>query len=169
MKFPEKTGSKNLIKLKAGESVRGVFRGEPHIFRQHWVNNRSVLCSGADTCPECKLGQKSSFRFRLNFITKENEVLVAKVFEQGWTVCEALRALNEGDYPLEKFFMKVTRHGQATNTTYSIIPVAGGEVTAEQEEKISKVHLNDLNNNPTPQQSEIEEDTFHADSDDIPF
>lgn len=145
MKFRDKStgGGKNFLKLKAGESVRGVFRGDPYEFRQHWTANRGVKCEGA-SCELCKSGDKSSFRFRLNLVIQENGALAAKVFEQGWTVYELLKALHEGDYDLEKHFMKITRHGTGTDTSYSIVPVPNGAVSKDTDKQIAAVKLADL-------------------------
>lgn len=168
MKFREKsTGGKNFLKLKSGESIRGVFRGDIYEFRQHWdiQTKRSILCLAPDICPKCQAGEKSTFRFRLNFVTKENETFVAKVFEQGWGTYECLKSLHEGDYNLETYLMKITRHGELTQTTYSIIPVANGALTKEQEEKISQVKLNDLSHEISKSSDEPE----LTDADEIPF
>ena len=66
MKFKEATGamdSKNYLRLKDKESAKGLFVGEPYEFRQHWIGNRSSLCSEDAACPQCSTGLKSSFRF----------------------------------------------------------------------------------------------------------
>lgn len=143
MKFKEFPSTQNYLKLSAGQSAKGVFRGEPHEFRQHWRNKQSFVCTGSD-CALCKEGEKSSFRFRLNFIIQENGAYVAKVFEQGKTVYEVLKALHESDYDLEKHAVKITRHGSGTDTTYSIVPLPNGGVTKEFEKELSKVELNNL-------------------------
>lgn len=147
MEFPKVVGSgmKNYLKLKAGESVRGVFRGNPFPFEQHWHNNKSSVCLG-EACPLCKSGNKASFRFRINFVASENGGYTAKVFEQGWTAYEILRSLHESDYDLEKTIVKITRSGAGTDTTYSIVPAPRWEVTPDIEKKISETKLNNLSN-----------------------
>lgn len=163
MKFKDlNAGSaKNYLRLKAGESVRGVFRGDIEDFRQHWVNNRSSICTGRDKCELCKAGEKSSFRFRVNFITQENGAYVAKTFEQGRAVYEALKALN-ADYPLESNLMKITRHGSGTDTTYGIVPAPNGQLTKDQDKAVSAVKHNEMS---TSQAEEVEEDV----TEDAPF
>lgn len=149
MKFSAEGGTsggidgKHFVKLKDRESIVGVFRGDPHDFRQHWVNNRSSICSGSE-CKLCADKNKNTFRFRVNFITKENEVYVAKVFEQGWTVYEQLKALHEGDYPLDKTIVRITRSGTGQQTTYTIIPVPKGDITPDIEKKLSVVALHNV-------------------------
>jgi hypothetical protein len=139
--------SSNFMKLKDGESVRGVFSGEPHEFKQHWENGRSSLCTGAQSCPGCGPGKEpASFRFLLNFITQENGAYVAKVWEQGWKVYKQLRALNE-DYQLDKTVVKITRTGSKMNdTNYAVIPLPGesGVVTPALQDKLKQVKLVDL-------------------------
>lgn len=143
MKFPtRRMGSgKSFLKLKAGDAIRGVFRGEPYQFRTHWVENRGVVCTGRDKCALCKAGEKSSFRFRINFITQENGAYVAKVFEQGATVYDSMKAIHEGDYDLSSYIMKITRNGSDKETTYSLIPVPNGKLSKDQEKLVSEVAL----------------------------
>jgi hypothetical protein len=141
MQFREKSeGGKNFVKLKGGESVTGLFIGELYEFRQHWSEGRgSQLCSG-DKCEACKAGQKPSFRFRLNFIVKEGENYVPKVFEQGWTVYEQLRGLHD-EYDLTKTVVKVARQGDGKNdTTYTVLP-AKVQPSADVIAKLQKLPL----------------------------
>ena len=46
------------IKLQDGESVIGLFAGDPYEFYQHWEGNRSVICPGKATCAKCQAGDK---------------------------------------------------------------------------------------------------------------
>lgn len=147
MRFKEASGamdSKNYVRIKDKESVKGIFSGEPYEFRKHWVSNKSVICSEDNHCSHCLTGLKSSFAFRVNFIINDNGSYVSKIFEQGWTVYESLRNLNL-EYPLEQHIVKISRSGSGpTDTTYSILPVPNGIVTNEIKEKINMVKLQDL-------------------------
>lgn len=159
MKFRDLTNAatKSLLRMKSGEAVKGIFRGDPTDYRQHWSNNRSYLCTGRDTCELCKAGEKSSFRFRINFVVNENGAYVAKVFEQGKAVYEALKTLH-AEYGLDKNQMKITRIGSGTDTQYTILPVANGALTAEQEKAISAVKLIPLTDSQPQEPAEEEED-----------
>jgi hypothetical protein len=144
VKFIEREkGGKFFLKLKPGESATGIFRGDPHTFRSHWVAGRSVLCT-AEKCEHCKQGHRASFKFRLNFVTKENGTYVAKIFEQGGTVYDYLQSMHSADYDLEKTIVKITRHGIGTDTTYQIVPLPNGQVNAAQLKHIAHVKLHDL-------------------------
>lgn len=147
MKFPVEAGSmdsKNYLRLKDKESAKGLFVGDPYHFRMHWVQNKSVLCSEDNQCPHCNQGLKSSFRFRISFITKDGDDYVAKIFEQGWTVYETLQHLN-ADYDLEKHLVKISRSGSGpSDTSYTILPVPNGELTPELAKKLAAVPLHDL-------------------------
>lgn len=136
------------LKLKDKESVRGVFRGEPVDYRQHWVGGKGQVCTGAG-CKSCEQGNRSGFRFRLNFIVNENGAFVSKVWEQGWTVYEQLSALGE-DYNLEEHTIKITRNGSGKDdTTYSVVPVPNGALSKEQLQQVSTVKLHDLDVAPS--------------------
>lgn len=162
MKFPDIGGSggvakKDRLSLKDGESARGVFRGDPHPFRQHWINNQSSFCPGkGGDCPLCASGDKSAFRFRINFVFQENGAWVAKVWEQGWKTYADLKSLHESDYDLEKTVVKVSRRGSGKNdTSYSILPVPNGVLNAADIKAVAAVSLHDLS---PREKSEAEED-----------
>lgn len=163
MKFDEKIESegKAFVKLKDGETIRGVLRGNPFSFRQHWTDNRSLLCPGNEVCDLCKQGKKSSFRFRLNFVVKEGETYSPKIFEQGYTVYDYLRDLNE-EYDLENTPVKITRKGEGKNTSYVILPEPK-PLTKEAAAAIAKVELLEL----APGARGAEEPG--ASDDDVPF
>lgn len=149
MKFPDADGpmdGKNYLKLKDKESVRGVFRGNPYLFRTHWVDKKSSVCTGAETCVSCQKNVKSTFRFRVNFIVKENETYTPKIWEQGWTVYTQLKNLNETDYDLEKTIVRVTRTGSGMNdTTYTVLPLPNGVVDQALDQKLTALKLHELN------------------------
>lgn len=148
-----KTGSdnsKDRIKLKAGDSIKGVFMGNNHQFRQHWTDSKPTDCPGEHQCTKCANGEKASFRFKINLVVKENDTYIAKVWEQGWTVFLALKSLHEGGYDLEKYLMKISRTGSTKNdTVYSVVPVPNGLLTPEQLKELSKVKLISLTDEPT--------------------
>ncbi len=145
MQFREESegGGKNFLKLKPGQSVRGVLRGDLYEFRQHWINNKGVACPG-EGCAICAKGEKNSFRFRLNFVMRETEggPFVAKIFEQGWMVYAQLRELHK-DYPLPETVIKITRNGEGTNTTYVITPTKDA-LTGALAASVKSVPLLDL-------------------------
>jgi hypothetical protein len=147
MKFPERSDGKgkHIVKLKPEESITGIFLGEIHSFNQHWDNKKSYTCTGSGSCSYCQDGQKSSYRFQLNFITKENAVYVAKIFEHGWKVMQQLEELNK-DYPLELTWVKITRRGNGTDTTYAILPIKDFLLTSSQKKELEKVQLHVLDN-----------------------
>ncbi len=101
------------VKIKDGEKIIGVFKGEAHEFGLIWETKSHVPIGTA----------KSSFRFRLNFITKEGASYVAKCLEQGATVYNMLKDLNES-YPLEETVVEIKRSGSTKDDTrYSILPL----------------------------------------------
>lgn len=158
-------GAKHFIRLKDGDSVTGVLRGDLHEFYTHWVGQGTVLCprkSRVDTsCKLCNEGQKPAFRFRVNMITKENDQLVAKIFESGWTVYEALGMMN-AEYPMEKTTIKISRKGSGKNdTVYSVLPLRGGEISETADKQLDAIKLHDL--------SGKEEQPREPGEDDLPY
>lgn len=160
----------NHVKLKSGESVVGLLRGEIYEFKQHWIQSTksSAICIGPPDCTECALGNKPSFRFKVNMLIHDGKVFVPHILEQGWNVYKQLQTLHE-ELNLEKNFIKIVRNGAGTQTTYSIIPIANGALKPEHEEKVDQVKLLPLGPpSPLPAPSAIAamED---ANESDIPF
>lgn len=168
MNFPEvESGGngKDLLKMKGGDTVTGIFRGDPHIFRQHWDGGRSYLCQGKDQCDFCKNGDKPKFRFAINFLVKEGNGYVAKIFEQSYGTYLDLKALHESGYKLESTVVQIKRVGDDKNTTrYSLIPSPKqpGDL-----KKLDEVPLHNLSNKETNAASAGGETL--AGEDDIPF
>lgn len=166
---------KNFLKLKNDkDSAVGIFRGNPHDFRQHWIkngqNNTSKECKG-DGCEYCQQGIKSVFRFRINFVMYDSQQgYFSKVFEQGLTVYETLRGLHQGGYDLEKTLVKITRNGTGNNTTYLIMPVPNGVdlLTPQKLQMVAQVQLHDVSKIDEPTQSTSGEFSSMSESD-IPF
>lgn len=105
------SGSTTFLKLKDKDVVQGIFRGDVHEFYSKWENGKSTVCS-----PE-----EGRFRFRINFITKENGTLTAKIWEGGAVVYNQLKDLNDL-YPLETTMVTIKRNGADMGTTYTILP-----------------------------------------------
>lgn len=131
------------LKLKNDkDSAVGVFRGDIYDYKQHWATGKKSLPCTGPGCQEC-LVKAPSLRFRVNFIVNENGVPTAKIFEQGTKVYKQLRELDK-EWPIEKNFLKITRNGTGTDTTYSVMPIQNSQVTADKEKMLSEVKLNDL-------------------------
>lgn len=171
MKFKVSTEDKrDYFKLKNGQTVKGIFRGELYEFKQHWKDKKSVLCPETEACELCKLGDKPKFRFRVNFIVRdENGAYIAKVMEQGWNFYKTLRNTNES-YDLEKNVLQITRHGDDIHTTYAVLPVPNGAVTDKLEAELKALTLNDLSHSITADSNEeAEEQPPYPTDSDIPF
>lgn len=108
------TGSESFLKLKDKESVYGVFRGDLYEFFSLWEAGKSKVV------PEGTAG--AGFRFRVNFVTKVGNQYLAKIFENGATVYQDLKALHD-EYGLEEIVIKMTRNGVGLETSYSLMPI----------------------------------------------
>ena len=137
MKFreiEEVAGANNFLKLKDKESVVGVFAGDPREFFVKWENNKSREVP--EGTPD------ASFRFRINFVVREGSQFVPKIWEQGVTVYRQLAELHS-EYDLTKTYMKVTRQGTGTDTTYSLLP-SKKEPTEAERAHIKTLKLHEL-------------------------
>ncbi len=139
---PKGLGKENFLKLNDNEEISGVFRGEIHTFKRHWVNQRSVECPGDDTCPICNVDPDNypSFRFRINFITTKNGEWIAKIFEGGGELYDMLVTIDR-KFDLSRTAVEITRMGLKQNTKYSVLPRLDMPITEAMEEKLSSVSL----------------------------
>lgn len=151
MKFPDVGGGKSadgkkgglFIALKDGDKITGVFAGEPSIFKIHWIGQKSFKCIGRATCPHCQDGDKPKFRFKINFITKDDGVLIAKIFEGSYGTFLDLKTMHESDHDLSETQVTVSRRGLKAETRYTIMPTKAQPMPKELE-NIKKIPLNSL-------------------------
>lgn len=145
MKFSKREVVQNesglFLKLKDGESVSGVFRGDIYEFHSKWTGNRSQL-----TTPDDPEGRA---RFRLNFVTKEDKKLVAKIWEFPVAVYNQLADIHE-EYSLEETKIKITRRGTGTDTTYMILPLLKEKMSPAIMTEVLSVPLSILEHKEQP-------------------
>ena len=135
-------GSENFIKLADKEKVIGLLAGETYVFSDHWTGLRYELCGG-EVCNYCKTGNKPKTRFRVNMLVKNGDTFTAKIFTGGATVANQLNELNT-EYPLENTFISIVRNGTGMNTSYGVMPVKDGAVSAKQRAVLDKIPLLEL-------------------------
>ena len=154
-------GAGDFLKLKDGEFISGVFRGEPHEFYSKYNANNNTSFLVDENSPGAR------FRFRVNFVTRDKETKDFKclIWEQGATVYNLLKELNE-EYGLEKTVVKIKRKGEKLDTEYLIIPDGKANFNDVVKKAVEQVELQDL----TTGLKEEEGQPPKASSDDeIPF
>lgn len=168
MKFPKRQnggdGPSNYLKIKDGESVTGILVGKPHVYYQVGFGPTAQVVGPGE-------GKQ---RFRHNFIVREGDGYVAKVWEFGPKIYDTLAALEDSGWDLDKTLLTVSRTGSTKeNTKYTVTPNKK-EPTAQALKEIAKLELNTLE--PKAFQSEIEKPKNHApqtteiqDDEEIPF
>lgn len=152
-KVREESGSNKFIKLKDGDSIEGVFRGDPYTFYQKFKDPNEYL----------QYAEGRSFKFKVNFIVKENDTLVSKILQQGATVFDLIvDAIDE--YGADCVF-KIKRVGSGKeDTRYSVL--FKGNLTSEQISQYNAVKLNSLKRALS---EEDERNPPLSDEDDISF
>lgn len=140
---PKGLGKENFLKLSDGEEVTGVFRGQPHTFRRHWMQStqRSSECVG-EGCPICQADPENrpAFRFRINFITTRDGRWIPKIFEGGGELYDQLSSLDK-KLNLANTVVEIQRRGVKQNTKYMIIPMTNMPITKEMAAMIAQVQL----------------------------
>lgn len=157
--------SKNFLKLKDGESVKGVFIGEIHTFHTKWINGKSVTTDNKD--PDGKV------RFRNNIVMidpQTNELLV-KIWEFPWSVFKLIKDINS-EYPLETIKIKITRDGTGMDTTYSVLPLVGPKdfLSKEKIEAINNLPLHQLEKKASKNQAPSDsQELYDSSGSELPF
>lgn len=147
MKFrdiSEISGPSNIVKMKDGETVGGICRGEIVDGFVLWENRTKT------EVPPNTPGAK--FNFRVNFVVKEGTSYVAKVLEGGTQIYKQLAALS-AQWELEETVIYITREGTGLDTEYTVMPAPPKQqVTKEALEFIKTLELNDLGGEPEQEQ-----------------
>lgn len=153
------------LKLEDGARVRGVFMGDPHVFRQHWPKGgQKSICTEDASCAACKAGDRAKFRFAINFMVKIDDVWQARVFENGYGTYEDLKALH-ADYGLPMTLVTLSRSGKDKETRYSIMPVKdNGGWKADNFKKLAAIPLV-----PLKGENASADASPQAGEDDVPF
>jgi hypothetical protein len=122
---PPSNGNKTFVKIEPDTKVRGLIVGEP-----------------IEVIREIK-GEKR-WKFRVNFVIQENGAFVAKILEQGASISNQLKALEEDGWDLSKNVIVISRKGSGMKTEYTVTPDPKGALTPSALEKIAAVQLHDL-------------------------
>jgi len=116
MKFhkPERepTGG-NFLKIGDGKSIIGVFRGDPYIYYQVFENGRYQVVPSTDA--------NGKFAFKINFIIKDGDALVSKIFQGNYYDYQALMDLHE-EFDLEKIYVQISQTGERQSKRMSYMP-----------------------------------------------
>lgn len=139
MKFREDIdsgGPNNFVRIKDGESISGICRGEP---REAWVIwDNKVKTEVEEGTPGSK------FNFKLNFVVKEGTSYVAKTLEGGAQIYKQLANLSK-EWELDETVIILSRDGSGIDTEYTVMPAPPKQqVTPEALEFIATMELNDL-------------------------
>lgn len=166
MKFkgPEKkTDGKHYLRLKDGDQIIGVFRGQPYEFYE--IFNQGEVP---------KSTQGATYRFRVNFITKEGSNYVAKIFQNGTRILGKMQRVNQVYNGLENVAVILSRTGSTKDDTmYDVIALPDKQQPTEEGWKlINQVPLHDVTNGH--EKSSISEPSFDQtpmpdEHDEIPF
>lgn len=139
-KFKEQMkGGGEFIRLKNGEEVTGIFRGEPVIFFKAYEPETKTTITKKEYFEYG--GKSASKRFRLCFIVKEGENHVCKIFEGSKTSGEALSMIMD-EYDITNTVFKIKRDGDKMDTVYHFL--AKDKLTPEQVKKIDAIELLDM-------------------------
>ena len=146
--FPKMPKKDSLfIELKDKENVVGCIQGEFHCFYEIWKDNQkiSTLSEEAGDMYENGNGEKKSWKFKINFIKKDD---MSKVFilQGGTMICEKLHNLKRAGYELDKTWVCISRVGVKFNTKYEVLPspnhsIAATDLTAIKEMKLHNVAI----------------------------
>jgi hypothetical protein len=129
-KVQEKVSRQYATDFKFEEDVQLIkfLSSEPMIFSQHWVNRtgkKSFVCLGTSECPLCRTGNKADNKFAFSVVNLMDEEATVQLMTVGLRLCGQLEKLNNDPKtgPLDRMYWAVSKSGQGTKTSYSIMPV----------------------------------------------
>lgn len=155
-KAKEEGGSSMFVKLADGQSIEGVFRGDPYCYYAKFKDPKEFT----------HWEEGLSFKFKINFVAIENGKLVPKIFQGGAKVRDALLDAKE-EYGIDTIF-KIKRTGSGKDDTrYAVLFKA--KLTPEQTEKIKALPLKELVGKVSATEEMPEDDTPPPSEDGIPF
>lgn len=123
------------VRLKDGESIVGVPRGEVYEFFQVWEGGKSQVVS--EDHPNAKS------RFRVNLVVHEDGEFKARIWEFGLVIYNQLADI-ASEYDITQTKLKITRRGTGTDTVYMILPILKEPINAKALKAIEAVPLNIL-------------------------
>jgi hypothetical protein len=144
-KVKEQSAGSIFVKLKDGDSIEGIFRGEPRFFYQTF----------GERTEHNTWAEGRNFRFRVNMFTKDDEgIYAAKIFQGGAKVRDAILDARD-EYGLDCMF-KIKRTGSTKeDTRYAIL--FKSQLTPEELTKIKSTQLRSLVN-PTSEKCDSSEE-----------
>lgn len=129
-KVQEKVSRQYATDFKFEEDVQLIkfLSAEPMIFSQHWVTRtgkKSFICLGTADCPLCRTGNKADNKFAFSVVNLMDEEPTVQLMTVGLRLCGQLEKLNKDPKtgPLDRMYWAVSKSGQGTKTSYSIVPV----------------------------------------------
>ncbi len=139
---PASTGSGGgkFLKIEIGQSVKGVFRGEPQIYYRKWPKGgvkveSDVPAAGFDE------------RYKVNFVTQEDGVFVAKIFDCNVYIYNQIADINES-MDIETIKCKISRQSAGKGSTYMILPIIKEVISAKALAEIEAIELIPLGKQP---------------------
>lgn len=141
MKIPKRDkvydGPSNYLKLRDGESVIGILRGEMHSFRVKWENGSSTKLDEPD--------RNRHNRWKVNIVVKEGSGLVVKVFEYGVDLYDQFadiqEALKETGKDISQIKLRISRRGTAMNTKYLVMPRSDDPISPSLMKELEQMKL----------------------------
>lgn len=122
-----KVSSKTFLKVGDGNSVVGVFKGDPETFYRIYEDGKYKIVPKSDV--------NGKFTFQMNVIIRENEELVAKLFQGNWHNLEDLKALHK-EYNLEETCIKISQTGERQSKRISFMPMIKQKPDQDEIKKI---------------------------------
>jgi len=143
-------GPNHFIRLKDGEDVRGILRGEIREAWVIWENKKKIEVNEGDP--------GARFNFQVNMVVKEGTSYVAKILEGGPQIYKQLANLSK-DWELENTVIIIRRDGIELNTEYTVNPAPPKQQAPKEAlEFIQTIELHDL----APQTEQKREVKNHA-------
>lgn len=158
-KREKREGSGKFLSLKDGDSIKGLFRGEPSFYSVVWENGKSR---------ECDPNEKGARdRFRINFVYRENGAMTCKVLNFPASLADTLEAYDREYEGLHKLIVSIKRTGMGKETRYQIFPAKEGLANEEFLKQVEAVQVHELDTKKSTSRDVNGDPVFTEDE--IPF
>jgi len=117
---------------------------DPMSFSQHWVQRtgkKSFVCLGTSDCPLCRAGNKADSKFAFSVVNLSEDEPAVQVMVVGLRLCGQIEKLNNDPKtgPIDRMFWAVSKSGQGTKTTYSIMMVKDRDLSDDWDLELQDV------------------------------
>lgn len=135
-------GGGKFLKIEIGQSVNGVFRGDPQVYWRKWPKGGVKVESDVEQ-------EGFEERYKVNFVINEGGVPTPKIFDMNLYTYNQLADINES-YDVETIKVKISRQPTGKGSTYLLLPLLKEPIPPSFLKQLESIELIELKRGDTP-------------------